>query len=143
MQGLARKAAAFVQLVKPSVHLAKTEFLGEGLNNARRRTGDGQKIITALSQIPDQIARITINTVLMKRHHLPRHFQKILKRAVEKEELTLKNSIGVGDTEADIAFLKLVERPIAFNPNLKLYKYAKKAGWTIVTERKDVIYKIK
>ena len=68
---------------------------------------------------------------------------KILKRAVEKEGLTLKNSIGVGDTEADIAFLKLVERPIAFNPNLKLYKYAKKAGWTIVTERKDVIYKIK
>ncbi len=76
---------------------------------------------------------------------------KILKRAVQpacakasarqkKEKLTLKDSIGVGDTESDIPFLKLVEKPICFNPNQKLYKYAKRIGWTIVTERKDVIY---
>ena len=36
----------------------------------------------------------------------------ILKRALEKENLTLSGSIGVGDTEADIPFLKMVERPI-------------------------------
>jgi len=36
---------------------------------------------------------------------------KILKRAIEKENLTLKGSIGVGDTESDIPFLKMVERP--------------------------------
>lgn len=65
---------------------------------------------------------------------------KILRRAVRKENLTLKNSIGVGDTESDIRFLKLVDRPICFNPNLKLYTYAKRAGWEIVVERKDVIY---
>ena len=65
---------------------------------------------------------------------------KILKRAIEKEKLTLKGSIGVGDTESDIAFLKMVEKPICFNPNQKLFQYAKRAGWKIVVERKDVIY---
>jgi len=64
---------------------------------------------------------------------------KILKRAIEKEKLTLKGSVGVGDTETDIGFLKMVERPICFNPNRKLYQYAKRAGWKIVIERKDVI----
>lgn len=65
---------------------------------------------------------------------------EILKRAIEKEELTLKGSVGVGDTESDIAFLKMVARPICFNPNQKLFQYAKRAGWKIVVERKDVIY---
>jgi len=66
----------------------------------------------------------------------------ILKRAVRKGNLTLKSSIGVGDTEDDIPFLKLVEYPIVFNPNFKLYQYAKKKKWPIIVERKDVIYNI-
>ena len=65
---------------------------------------------------------------------------KILKRAVERNGLTLKGSVGVGDSESDIPFLKLVERPICFNPNSKLYRHAKSAKWEIVVERKDVIY---
>lgn len=65
---------------------------------------------------------------------------EILKRAIEKEKLTLKGSVGVGDTESDIAFLKMVEKPICFNPNKKLYQYAKRVGWKIIVERKDVIY---
>ncbi len=67
---------------------------------------------------------------------------RVLQRAVEKENLTLADSVGVGDTESDIAFLKLVKNPICFNPNNKLYLHAKKAGWKIVVERKDVIYSI-
>jgi phosphoserine phosphatase len=66
----------------------------------------------------------------------------ILSRAVEKENLTLKGSIGVGDTESDITMLSLVDRPIAFNPNRALYRHAKKHSWEIVVERKDVIYEI-
>lgn len=65
---------------------------------------------------------------------------KILQRAVEKNDLTLKGSIGVGDTATDVAFLSLVDRPICFNPNKKLYDYAIKHKWTIAVERKDVIY---
>ena len=67
---------------------------------------------------------------------------KVLQRAVSKEGLTLKDSYGVGDTESDIPLLKLVEHPVCFNPNQKLYTYAKHAGWPIVVERKDVVYRL-
>lgn len=74
--------------------------------------------------------------------HLIANKSNIVRRACEKEGLTLEGSVGVGDTEGDITFLELVERPICFNPNLKLYKYAKRMGWETVIERKDVIYKL-
>ena len=67
---------------------------------------------------------------------------KILNRAILRNNLTLKGSVGVGDTESDIRFLKLVEKPTCFNPNKKLYDYAKRNGWKIVVERKDVIYNL-
>jgi HAD superfamily hydrolase (TIGR01490 family) len=66
----------------------------------------------------------------------------ILKRAVEKNNLTLHGSYGVGDTESDISMLDLVETAIAFNPNRLLYRHAKGKGWKVVVERKDVIYEI-
>lgn len=67
---------------------------------------------------------------------------KVLRRAAEKENLTLKGSFGVGDTEGDISFLALVENPICFNPNQKLYAHAKKQHWDVVVERKDMIYNL-
>ncbi len=75
--------------------------------------------------------------------HLIKNKSAILKRAIVKEKLTLVGSIGVGDTESDISFLELVERPICFNPNEKLYKEAKRNGWDVIVERKDMIYNIK
>ena len=74
--------------------------------------------------------------------HLIFNKANILKRAVEKEDLTLAHSIGVGDTESDISFLEMVAKPICFNPNSKLYRYAKRMGWKVVVERKDVTYEI-
>ena len=38
--------------------------------------------------------------------------------------------------------LELVERPICFNPSRELYKAAKRLGWKVVVERKDVVYDI-
>lgn len=67
---------------------------------------------------------------------------KVLARAVEHNDLTLKGSVGVGDTESDIGFLEMVERPIAFNPSSELHRVAKKRGWDIIIERKDVVYKL-
>jgi len=64
----------------------------------------------------------------------------MLQVAVTKERLTLKGSVGIGDSEGDIPMLKLVDRPICFNPNSLLYRYAKRKGWEIVVERKDVVY---
>lgn len=65
---------------------------------------------------------------------------KMLRHALEKENLTLVGSIGVGDSDGDITLLKMVETPICFNPNSKLYAKAKRLGWKVVVERKDVIY---
>jgi HAD superfamily hydrolase (TIGR01490 family) len=67
---------------------------------------------------------------------------KVVERAIAKEGLTLTGSVGVGDTEADVAFLELVERPICFNPNAALFRVAKRRGWQVVVERKDVVYEI-
>ncbi|MCK5027456.1 MAG: HAD-IB family hydrolase [Candidatus Pacebacteria bacterium] len=74
--------------------------------------------------------------------HLIGNKANIVKRAVEKNDLTLEGSIGVGDTEGDVSLLEMVEHPICFNPNKALYKIAKRNGWEVVVERKDVIYKI-
>lgn len=72
--------------------------------------------------------------------HLILNKAAIVRRAVEKENLTLENSIGVGDTESDIPFLEMVSKPVCFNPNMKLYKTAQRLKWSVVVERKDVIY---
>jgi len=74
--------------------------------------------------------------------HLIMNKAHITRRAVEKEKLTLKDSIGVGDTENDIPFLEIVDRPICFNPNSTLLRHAKRMGWEVVVERKDVVYKM-
>lgn len=74
--------------------------------------------------------------------HLTLNKAYIVKRAVEKENLTFKGSVGVGDTESDISFLELVEKPTCFNPNSNLYRQAKLNDWDVVVERKDVIYEI-
>lgn len=74
--------------------------------------------------------------------HIISNKAEVVQRAIEKEGLTLEGSVGVGDTEGDIVFLELVERPICFNPNLKLWEHAKRNGWEIFVERKDVVYEI-
>lgn len=74
--------------------------------------------------------------------HLILNKANIVKRAVEKENLTLEDSVGVGDTESDVSMLEMVEKPICFNPNSQLYKQARIRGWNVVVERKDVIYEL-
>ncbi len=74
--------------------------------------------------------------------HLIMNKANIVRRALEKAELTLEGSIGVGDTESDIPFLEMVDNPICFNPNAKLYRHAQRMNWQVRVERKDVIYTI-
>ncbi len=74
--------------------------------------------------------------------HLILNKASIVRRALEKENLTLQHSIGVGDTETDIPFLEMVAKPVCFNPNSKLYRYAKRMKWDVVVERKDVVYEL-
>jgi len=73
--------------------------------------------------------------------HLIENKANIVKRMFDRNpELTQKGSIAVGDTEGDITLLEQVEQPICFNPNKVLYQYAKRTGWKVVVERKDVTY---
>lgn len=66
----------------------------------------------------------------------------ILKKLVEKHQVTFKDSIGVGDSESDIAMLELVEKPIAFNPTKALFNHAVIHDWKIVLERKNMVYEL-
>ncbi|MDO8566454.1 MAG: HAD-IB family phosphatase [Candidatus Moranbacteria bacterium] len=66
----------------------------------------------------------------------------VVEQYMYEHKLTFEGSYGVGDTESDISFLKLVENPIAFNPNQNLKAVAEKEQWKIVVEKKDVVYEI-
>jgi HAD superfamily hydrolase (TIGR01490 family) len=74
--------------------------------------------------------------------HLIANKANVVRRVIKKEGLTLKDSLAVGDSEGDIPMLELVDHPICFNPNSKLYKHAKRTGWKVVVERKDVVFEI-
>ncbi|PIR85848.1 HAD-IB family hydrolase [Candidatus Kaiserbacteria bacterium CG10_big_fil_rev_8_21_14_0_10_44_10] len=74
--------------------------------------------------------------------HLISNKANIIARVLEDKSLTSKRSVGVGDTEGDIPLLESVERPICFNPNQRLFDYAKRLDWPVVVERKDVIYEL-
>lgn len=67
---------------------------------------------------------------------------KILKDMLTRYEVTTSGSIAVGDSESDIPMLEAVEIPIAFNPSKLLFQHAKKQGWEMVIERKNVVYKL-
>lgn len=66
-----------------------------------------------------------------------------LEKLVHKHSCTYKDSYGVGDSQSDAALLSVVSYPIAFNPDAELFTLSKKHGWTIVVERKNVVYELK
>ncbi len=59
-----------------------------------------------------------------------------------KHKAVFDGSIGVGDSDSDIPMLELVEQPLVFNPNKKLFEHARAKGWPVVVERKNVVYKL-
>lgn len=80
-------------------------------------------------------------TGVVSDQHLIENKANIVRRVFERNpELTSEGSIAVGDTDGDISLLEAVDNPICFNPNQALYTHAKRAGWEVVVERKDVIY---
>jgi HAD superfamily hydrolase (TIGR01490 family) len=65
-----------------------------------------------------------------------------LQTMVKKHGLTYKGSLAIGDSASDIPMLELVEKPIAFNPDRILFEEARKKGWKIVIERKNMVYEL-
>jgi HAD superfamily hydrolase (TIGR01490 family) len=82
------------------------------------------------------------NVFTGKKNVISKDKASVLNGFIKKHNLSFNDSYGFGDTESDTAFLEMVDRPIAFNPEINLYKYAKQNGWKIVIERKNVIYKL-
>ncbi len=75
--------------------------------------------------------------------HLIENKATIVRRVFERHpELTRVGSVAVGDTDGDIPLLESVDLPTCFNPNQTLYAHAKRQGWPVVVERKDVIYRL-
>lgn len=70
------------------------------------------------------------------------HKGHLVGQYISEKKLNLKGSYGIGDTESDESFLKMVDHPIAFNPNMNLERVARRLKWKIVVEKKDVIYDI-
>lgn len=70
------------------------------------------------------------------------HKKSILLDFIKEHKFSFVGSIGVGDTESDVGIFELVSRPICFNPNRNLYRIARRRGWKIVVERKDVVYQL-
>lgn len=68
---------------------------------------------------------------------------ELLKNLVAQHDLSWEGSYAVGDSASDIAMLKLVENPIAFNPNPELLERARDAHWPIVVERKSIAYEMR
>lgn len=65
-----------------------------------------------------------------------------LAKLIEKHSAVSDESYGVGDSHSDAKMLELVDIPIAFNPERKLFEHASKYGWRIVIERKNMVYEL-
>lgn len=66
----------------------------------------------------------------------------ILRDMVAKHNASWDKSIAVGDSAIDINMLEAVEKPIAFNPERRLFEHARSKEWKIVVERKNMIYEL-
>lgn len=67
---------------------------------------------------------------------------RTLRSLAKKHGIGFANSVGVGDSKSDIVMLKLVDIPIALNPEAELFEEARKHGWKIVLERKNMVYEL-
>lgn len=68
--------------------------------------------------------------------------QEVLEELIKKHGAAHTGSYAIGDSRSDAAMLEMVDNPIAFNPDRTLFDIAKKQGWKVVIERKNMIYEL-
>ena len=66
----------------------------------------------------------------------------VLNKLIKQFKARSKDSYAVGDSMGDVAMLGLADNAVAFNPEKELFNHAKRKGWTVVLERKNVIYEL-
>lgn len=127
-------------------------------NLAKQLKADGYKLIAISGSQAELVERFMANygfdicvgliheraegafTGNSKRVYNKKH--TFLQEIVDNEQLTYEGSVGVGDSAGDIEMMSLVERAIAFNPDVRLMQHARKNNWEVVVERKGCIYTI-
>jgi HAD superfamily phosphoserine phosphatase-like hydrolase len=67
---------------------------------------------------------------------------EVLKELAAKHGAGFDGSIVVGGSAGDSKMLDLAEQPIAFNPEVALFKIAQQKGWKVVVERKNIFYEL-
>lgn len=67
----------------------------------------------------------------------------LLREFAAAHDLSLEDSVGIGDSGGDVDMLMQTTRSIAFNPAVELLEAAKEQGWEIVVERKNISYQLK
>lgn len=65
-----------------------------------------------------------------------------VKQLASKHSVTFKESLAIGDSHSDIAMLEIVETPVAFNPEKRLFERAQSQGWRVVLERKNMVFEL-
>lgn len=93
--------------------------------------GIGSEFIAKKDYLTGELKRITYENK-----------DQILLDWLDQRQFTLENSYGVGDTVGDSELLKIVDNPIAFNPNYELSKLAIANQWPMVIERKNLITRL-
>ena len=73
-------------------------------------------------------------------HSVAKDKGRYLEELVSKQAWEWGDSVGIGDTISDIPVLSRVEHPICFNPSQELLNEAIARNWSVVVERKNVIY---
>lgn len=96
---------------------------------------------TALGQILEA-ENGTYTGAIPENKLLVRRKGELLSGIVKENNLSWEGSVAVGDSHSDASMLALVEQPIAFNPDDALFAEAKKHGWKIVIERKNMAYEL-
>jgi HAD superfamily hydrolase (TIGR01490 family) len=66
----------------------------------------------------------------------------VLAEMAKKHNATFSGSYAVGDSIGDAKMMEIVENPIAFNPEKKLFEYAESKEWKVVIERKNMCYEM-
>jgi HAD superfamily phosphoserine phosphatase-like hydrolase len=67
---------------------------------------------------------------------------KVLRQLISDHDLTTAGSYAVGDSKSDVPMLEMVEQPIAFNPDREFFAIATDHGWTVVVERKNMVFEL-
>jgi HAD superfamily phosphoserine phosphatase-like hydrolase len=154
LQGIRIQDAQEVARVAIERYGQKTHVFTRTLNIAAKRAGFKTVAISgSLTEIVEVFCRQNnIDYWLGTKHPsndsrytggLPEEWASQKDQAVqllaERHGLDIAGSLAIGDSDSDIKMLELVRYPLCMNPNSVLLAEARRRGWPVIFEKKDVM----